>query len=540
MITGAQAIVKCLEEKNVDYIFGYPGLAVCPIYDELINSKIQHILVRHEQHAGHNANGYSRISGKPGVCMTTSGPGAANLITALATAHTDSIPIIAITGQVTKDLIGTDSFQEADIFGCTQPFVKHSYMVMDVNDIPKVINEAFHIANTGRKGPVLIDIPMDIQAKSIDDFNVEPELNIPGYEVPTYADEDSLKHVVEIIANAKRPLICVGGGVHLSNAKNEVFEFSKKFNIPAISTMMGIGTFDTLYDNYYGMLGSHGKKYSNYAIYKSDVLIIFGARVGNRAFGNPEAINKNTTIIHIEIDPAEIDKNVSANISLIGDIKCIINQLMEYDLNLDTSEWIDDLKKQKSEYVFDHGERDGSLNPKAFVRMLSLAMKDDSIYCADVGQNQIWSSNNVIMRGGRFLTSGGMGTMGYAIPAAIGANFAAKDKQVVAVCGDGSFQMSMSELATAVQYELNVKIVVMKNNYLGMVREAQIKSFKSGPSGVWLGDDLLDICALAKAYNIKSEKVYSLDGANESIDRMLSSDGLYLLECFVDPEESSL
>ena len=540
MITGSQAIIKCLEEKNVEYIFGYPGLAVCPIYDELLNSKIKHVLVRHEQHAGHNANGYARISGKPGVCITTSGPGAANLITALATAHTDSIPIIAITGQVTKDLIGTDSFQEADIFGCTQPFVKHSYMVMDVNDIPRIINEAFHLANTGRKGPVLIDIPMDVQQQEIENFKIESEADISGYIVPDCADEESIKKVVEILQGAKRPLICVGGGVHLSGARDEVNEFSKKYNIPAISTMMGIGTFDTMYENYFGMLGSHGKKYSNYAIYKADVLIIFGARVGNRAFGNPKAINSNTTIIHIEIDPAEIGKNVTANISLIGDIKSIVKQIMKYELNIDTAGWLKDLKSQKAEYTFDHSEREGTLNPKGFVRMLSLAMDDDAIYCADVGQNQIWSSNNVIMRGGRFLTSGGMGTMGYSIPASIGACFAAGGKQVVAVCGDGSFQMSMSELGTAVQYGLNVKIVVMKNNYLGMVREAQLKSFKSRFSGVHLGDDLIDICKLAAAYNIKAEKVHSLKEAEGAIDRMLKSSGIYILECFVDPTESSL
>lgn len=540
MITGAQAIIKCLEEKNVEYIFGYPGLAVCPIYDELLNSSIKHVLVRHEQHAGHNANGYARISEKPGVCMATSGPGAANLITALATAHTDSIPIVAITGQVAKDLMGTDSFQEADIFGCTQPFVKHSYLVMDACDIPRIINEAFYLANTGRKGPVLIDIPMDVQRDQIEDFKVETEPNILGYDVPLYADEHSVKNVVELISNAKKPLICVGGGVHLSGARDEVIEFSNKHNIPVISTMMGIGTFPTESENYFGMLGSHGKKYSNYAIFQSDVLIIFGARVGNRAFGNPEAINENTTIIHIEIDPAEIDKNVSANISLIGDIKCVLEQIMKYEMNVDTCKWLDELKEQKAKYTFDHSERESSLNPKGFVRMLSLAMEDSSIYCADVGQNQIWSSNNVIMRGGRFLTSGGMGTMGYAIPAAIGAWFAAQDKQVVAVCGDGSFQMSMSELATAVQYNANVKIVVMKNNYLGMVREAQEDAFNWKPSGVWLGDDLFDVCKLADAYGIKAEKVHSLDEAKGAIDRMLKSDGVYMLECFVDSLETSL
>ncbi len=540
MINGAQAIIKCLEDKNVEFIFGYPGLAVCPIYDELLRSDIKHVLVRHEQHAGHNANGYARISGKPGVCMTTSGPGAANLVTALATAHTDSIPIIAITGQVTKDLIGTDSFQEADIFGCTQPFVKHSYMVMDANEIPRIINEAFYIANTGRKGPVLIDIPMDVQKQQIEDFNIDNNINLPGYKVPAAADEESIKKAVEILSNAKKPLICVGGGVHLADAREEVLSFSAKHNIPAIATMMGIGTFPTMNKNYFGMLGSHGKRYSNYAIHNADVLLILGARVGNRAFGNPKAVNESTTIIHIEIDPAEIDKNVSANHAIIGDIKHVLRQMMKYEINIDTASWIEELKQEKSKYTFDHSERENLLNPKGFVRMLSLAMDDDSIYCADVGQNQIWSSNNVIMRGGRFITSGGMGTMGYAIPAAIGASFASPDKQIVAVCGDGSFQMSMSELATAVQYNLNVKIVVMKNNYLGMVREAQVDAFKWKPSGVWLGDDLFDICTLVSAYGIPAEKVHSLEEAKGAVSRMLNSVGLYVLECFVDPLETSL
>jgi len=540
MITGAQAIIKCLEEKNVEYIFGYPGVAVCPIYEELLDSKIEHVLVRHEQHAGHNANGYARISRKPGVCMATSGPGAANLVTALATAYTDSIPIIAITGQVTKNLMGTDSFQEADIFGCTQPFVKHSYLVMDAGDIPRIINEAFYLANTGRKGPVLIDIPMDIQRDEIVDFKIEEDANILGYHVPTYASEESIEHVIDVLSNAKKPLVCVGGGVHLSDARNEVIEFCEKYSIPSIATMMGIGIFPTQSENYFGMLGSHGKKYSNYAIANSDVLVILGARVGNRAFGNPKAVNKSTTVIHVEIDPAEVNKNVAANFSLVGDIKCVLEQLIKYDINIDTASWLKELKDQRAKYIFDHDERKSLLNPKGFVRMLSLAMDDDSIYCADVGQNQIWSSNNVIMREGRFLTSGGMGTMGYAIPAAIGAAMAAKDTQVVAVCGDGSFQMSMNELATAVQHNLNIKIVVMKNNFLGMVREAQEDAFKWRASGVHLGDDLLDICTLAKAYNIKAEKVHSLKEAEGAIERMLGTDGLYLLECFVDPMETSL
>lgn len=539
MINGAQALIKCLEAKNVKHVFGYPGVAICPFYDSLFDSNIKHILVRHEQHAGHNANGYARISGEPAVCVATSGPGAANLITALATAHTDSIPIVAITGQVTKDLLGTDSFQEADIFGCTQPFVKHSYMVMDANDIAKIINEAFYIANSGRKGPVLIDIPMDVQQQMIDNFVVITDCSITGYDIPTYTNEESIKKAMEIIENSKKPLICVGGGVHLSTAREQVIKFSEKFNIPVISTMMGIGSFPTLHDNYFGMLGSHGKKYSNYAIGNTDVLIIFGARIGNRAFGNPKALNKNTTVIHIEIDPAEIDKNASAHIPLIGDIKCILEQMMKHSFKIDSKDWLATLNKEKDKYVFDHDERENTLNPKAFVRMLSIAMDDDSIYCADVGQNQIWSSNNVIMRTGRFLTSGGMGTMGYAIPAAIGA-YTASCKQVVAVCGDGAFQMSMSELATAVQYNVNIKIVVMKNNFLGMVREAQLKSYNSKFSGVSLGENIPDICALANAYGIKSEKVYSLADSKGAISRMLKSDGIYLLECYVDCEESSL
>lgn len=539
MISGAQAIVKCLEKHGIEYIFGYPGVAICPLYDSLFDSKIKHILVRHEQHAGHNASGYARISGKPTVCLTTSGPGATNLITALATAYTDSIPMIAITGQVTKKLIGTDSFQEADVFGCTQPFVKHSYMVMDANNIVNTINEAFHIANTGRKGPVLIDIPMDVQTQMIEEHSSKA-VDILGYKVPTYADEDMIKKAVSALKKAKRPLICVGGGVHLSNSKKLVIEFCEKTNIPAIATMMGIGTFPTLHENYFGMLGSHGKSYTNKAMLEADTLIILGARVGNRAFANPKVINKNKVVIHVDIDPAEIGKNAQAEIALIGDIACVLKQLNEYNFDLDTKEWFNTLNKYKSEYKFDFDERENTLNPKAFVRMLSNAMEDDSIYCADVGQNQIWSSNNVNMRTGRFLTSGGMGTMGYAIPVAIGAKIAAPKNQVVAVCGDGSFQMSMSELATIVQYNIPVKIVVMKNHYLGMVREAQDKMYESRISGVDLGGDIIDISMLAKAYGIKAEKVHNLTQAKSAINNMLKSENVYLLECFVDSKETSL
>jgi len=538
MITGAEAIVRCLENEGVEIIFGYPGATVCPLYDKLTKSSIKHILVRHEQHAGHEASGYARIKKRPGVCMTTSGPGATNLITALATAYMDSVPLIAITGQVSSELLGRDVFQEADITGAAEPFTKYSYLVKSAEDLPRIIKEAFHIASTGRPGPVLIDIPVNVQSQRFD-FAYSGDVNLRGYKPTIKGHTGQIKRVNKAINNAERPLICVGGGIFAADGQGELKRFAEILNIPVVSTMMGIGALPTAHPLYMGMLGMHGKTIANQAITDSDLLIIIGARVSDRAVLLPANVGKTTRIVHIDIDPAEIGKNLSTLIPVVGDAREILIQIMDSEPTRKSDVWTDTLKSKKEKIVLDYAPRAYGINPKAFVNILSRSLPDDNIYCADVGQNQIWSAANCVVRTGRFLTSGGMGTMGYSIPAAIGAKFADPGKTVVAVCGDGSFQMQMMELATICQNDVDIKIVVMKNNKLGLVKEIQKKSYKNNCIAVDLTGSP-DIIAIAKAYGIPGGRIDNMDSATEAIAEMLGHKGTYLLECVVDENESSM
>ncbi|MDD3168125.1 MAG: biosynthetic-type acetolactate synthase large subunit [Eubacteriales bacterium] len=538
MITGAEAIVRCLENEGVEIIFGYPGATIAPLYDKLSKSNIRHILVRHEQHAGHEASGYARIKKKPGVCMTTSGPGATNLITALATAYMDSVPLVAITGQVSSELLGRDVFQEADITGAAEPFTKYSYLVKNAEDLPRIIKEAFHIASTGRPGPVLIDIPVNVQQQRFD-FAFAGEVNLRGYKPTIKGHTGQIKRVCKAINNAERPVICVGGGIFAADGQGELQRFAEMLNIPVVSTMMGIGAVPTQHSLNMGMLGMHGKSIANQAITDSDLLIIVGARVSDRAVLLPANVGKNTKIVHIDIDPTEIGKNLSTLIPVVGDAKEILIQIMEAEPDRKSEDWTDLLKAKKDKLELDYAPRRSGINPKAFVNLLSKSLPDDHIYCADVGQNQIWSAANCEVRTGRFLTSGGMGTMGYSLPAAIGAKIADPEKTVVAVCGDGSFQMHMMELATICQHGVDVKIVVMKNNKLGLVKEIQKKSYKNNECAVDLTGSP-DLVSIARAYGIPGQRIDSMDSADGAIAEMLSCKCAYLLECVVDENESSI
>lgn len=538
MITGAEAIVRCLENEGVEFIFGYPGATVCPLYDKLTKSSIRHILVRHEQHAGHEASGYARIKKRPGVCMTTSGPGATNLITALATAYMDSVPLVAFTGQVSSELLGRDVFQEADITGAAEPFTKYSYLVKNAADLPRIIKEAFHIASTGRPGPVLIDIPVNVQNEKLD-FYQPAAVDLRGYKPTIKGHAGQIKRVLRAINNAERPVICVGGGIFAAEGQNELKQFSESVNIPVVSTMMGIGAVPTAHPLYMGMLGMHGKSIANQAITDSDLLIIIGARVSDRAVLLPANVSKSTKIVHIDIDPAEIGKNLDTFIPVVGDAKEILIQIMEAEPERKSDEWSGLLKSKREKLILDYGPRNAGINPKAFVNLLSRALPDDHIYCADVGQNQIWSAGNCEVRTGRFLTSGGMGTMGYSIPAAIGAKLADPEKAVVAVCGDGSFQMQMMELATICQHDVDVKIVVMKNNKLGLVKEIQRRSYKNNECAVDLTGSP-DVVAIAGAYGIPGRRIDNMETAEEAISEMLNNKGVYLLECVVDENEPSM
>lgn len=531
---GADAIIKCLEEEHVKYVFGYPGVAICPFYDSIVPSDIRTILIRTEQNAAHAASGYARVTGEVGVCAVTSGPGATNVITGIATAFADSIPLVCITGQVNSELLGSDVFQEADVTGAVESFVKYSYLVKDVNDIPRIFKEAFHIANTGRKGPVLIDIPIDIQNAEIKKFKYPEEINMRTYKPTVKGHAVQIKKVMKALEKAKKPLICAGGGVLLSDAQEELRAFSHKYKIPVVSTMMGIGVMPTNDEMYYGMVGNNGKDYANRAMNEADFLIMVGARVADRAVNQPDLILGNKVLVHIDVDPAEIGKNIGAAIPLVGDAKHIFMDIEKEEITCEHQEWIDTLNGYKETMKKIRKPNPDYVDPAMFIEKLSLAMEDDAVYVADVGQNQIWSCGYHIVKNGRFLTSGGMGTMGYSIPAAMGAKLAQPDKQVVAVCGDGSFQMSMMELATMRQHNIPFKIIVLKNNYLGMVREYQHYTYHDQYSVVDLSGSPKLEC-IAAAYDMDYLHLQNMEQCDQVIAELLKDDRSVLLECDIDP-----
>ncbi len=531
---GADAMVRCLEEEGVKYVFGYPGVAICPFYNSILDSEIDTILIRTEQNAAHAASGLARVTGQVGVCAVTSGPGATNLITGVATAFADSIPLVCITGQVNSELLGSDVFQEADITGAVESFVKYSYLVRNAEDIPQIFKEAFYIANSGRKGPVLIDVPIDVQNAAVSKFKYPEELNMRTYKPTVKGNAVQIRKVVKELSKAKRPIICAGGGVLLSDAEKELRKFAEDHRVPVVSTMMGIGVMPTKHPMYYGMVGNNGNPYANRAMNESDLLIMVGARVADRAVSQPDLITENKVLVHIDVDPAEIGKNVGPTIPLVGDARHIIADFMDEEFDCDYEEWIQTLNGYRETMGRIRKPDPAYVDPAEFIRMLSEAMEDDAVYVADVGQNQIWSCNYHIVKDGRFLTTGGMGTMGYSIPAAMGAKLGDRNRQVVAVCGDGSFQMSMMELATMRQFNVPVKIIVLKNNYLGMVREYQHYTYKDNYSVVDLSGSP-DLEKLASAYDMRFMRLHTMERAQEVISEFLAHDEAVLLECLIDP-----
>lgn len=537
-MTVARAMVKCLQKEGTGVVFGYPGATICPFFDELDAAGMKLVLVRHEANAGHAASGYARITGKPAVCSATSGPGATNLITAVATAYMDSIPMVIITGQVNSELIGRDAFQEADITGACEPFVKHSYLVKDAARIPEIMKKAFYIAGSGRPGPVLVDVPLDVQNTEID-FEYPEKVEMRTYKPNISGNKLQVKKAAAALEKAERPLICAGGGLFVSGAEEEMVRLSELCNIPVISTMMGIGTIPTEHENYFGMLGMYGTKTGNYALKKCDLLIILGARVGDRAVKMLDSLT-DTVVIHLDIDPAEIGKNIPVNIPVVGDVKTVLKQLLAEATAEKHDEWLEELRDlKKRELAAPLKLRNGSVNPALFIRRLSEKLPDSSCVCADVGQNQIWTAANLSLNGGRLLTSGGMGTMGYGLPAAVGAKLAAPETTVVCVCGDGGFQMSMMELATAVQQGLDIKIAVIVNRTLGMIRELQQSRYGGRYTAVELGDKP-DFIKLAEAYGIKGEAVSDNDAIDGAVKRMLEEKKTYILQINVDCDENAM
>ena len=546
----ADAIVKCLEKEGVEYVFGYPGVAICPFFNSILDTSIKTILVRQEQNAAHEASGYARITGKVGVAVATSGPGATNLITGIATAFADSIPLVCITGQVDSGLMGSDVFQEVDVSGACESFVKFSYIVRRAADIPRIIKEAFHIAGTGRKGPVLIDIPIDVQKAEIRKFEYPDSVNIRTYKPTVQGHAVQIKKVIKELNRAKRPIICVGGGVHLSGAKEELRLFVENNDIPVVSTMMGLGTLPTDHFLFYGMVGNNGQAYGNRAMNDADMIIMVGARVADRSVSQPDLITENKVLVHIDVDPAEIGKNAGPTIPLVGDIKHVFEEFNKAEITADYSLWIDKLDGYKDDtqnasrrkrHMFSSTMSEEEINalmvnPEIFIKRLSRAMKSDAVYVADVGQNQLWSCANCVIRDGRFLTSGGMGTMGYSVPAALGAKLGAPDRQVVAVCGDGGFQMTMMELATMQQYHVPVKIVVLRNNVLGLVRQYQHFTYQDRFSVIDLGDSIPDLKKLTDAYGIRYQQIAAVEDMDSGIEEFLADDEATLMEVIVDPK----
>ena len=532
-------MVKCLEAEGVRVIFGYPGAAICPFYDALGKTDVRQVLVRQEQHAAHMASGYARASGEVGVCVATSGPGATNLLTGIATAYMDSIPMVAITGQVCIDQLGRDSFQETDITGACESVTKHSYLVKEASDIPRIIKEAFHIASTGRPGPVLIDIPEDVQMAEVSGFLYPKTVDIAGYKPKFSGHPMQIKRALEAMKQAKKPIICCGGGVVLSGAREEMTAFAQKSGIPIVSTMMGIGVMPMDSPVYLGMIGRFGRTYANRSIREADLIIFCGARVGDRAVAFPDQIAETAKVIHIDVDPAEIGKNMRADIPIVGDIKQVLGMLSVKTERVDCPAWIDRVLEYKRSYK-PHGEAsEDFVEPRFFIRELSEMMEENAILVADVGQSQIWAARNFSQKEGRFLPSGGLGTMGYALPAAIGAKLGKPRRQVVAVAGDGAFQMSMCELATAAACDIPVKLIIMDNNRLGMVRELQdIHYGGRHNSTVTTGNP--DFVMLCKAYGIKTLLAESNRQAGECAREFLESKEACILICKVSPETPTI
>lgn len=540
MITVADGVVQALEQEGVSVVFGYPGAAILPLYGSLSQSHIRHVLVRQEQNAGHAASGYARISGQPGVVAVTSGPGACNLLTALATAYMDSIALVAITGQVSSELIGRDVFQEADITGAAEPFTKYSYLVKHPNEIARVLKEAFYIAASGRPGPVLIDLPVDILRKKID-FHYPDSVSIRGYK-PTFAgNAPQVQRVAAAINAAERPLVCVGGGVLAAGAQGETVQLCEAGSLPMVSTMMGLSAVPSQHPLYFGMLGSYGAKAANHAVQESDLLIVVGARLGDRALTPHQGQHSTARVVHIDVDPAEIGKNLGASIPLVGDAKNIIAQLLSHIVSKDRTQWLSKLGTFRAQQPVGGGftRANSCVNPKRFLAALSAALPQNAVTTVDVGQNQIWATRNLTLRSGdRLLTSGGMGTMGYALPAAVGALLADPTRPVTAILGDGALMMSVGELSTVVAEKLPLKIIVFNNHCLGMVRELETQQ-KLPLFGVSLSG-MPDIGTLASAFSIQSDRLSCDDAIDDAIARLLDAPGPYLLECMVDQQEPSI
>ena len=542
-LTGAQIMMQVLKEEGVDTIFGFPGGAVIDIYDELERTDIRHILVRHEQGAVHAADGYARASGKVGVCLVTSGPGATNTVTGIASAYMDSIPIVVISGQVPTHLIGNDAFQEVDIVGITRPCTKHSYLVGKTEDISRIIKEAFYLARSGRPGPVLVDIPKDLTSRGID-YNGTKQVNLKSYN-PTYdPNTNQLKKTVKLIEKAKRPLIFAGGGVILSKASVELTEFARKTQIPVTTSLMGLGAFPATDSLWLGMIGMHGTYRANMCTGACDLLISIGVRFDDRVTGKTDAFAAQAKIVHIDIDPTSIRKNIPVFIPVVGDCKISLGHLNRLTDKVDLkniskkrAKWFDQIEQWKNTNPLAYKQED-IIKPQYVVDKLYELTKGKAIITTEVGQNQMWAAQYYHFdQPGHFITSGGLGCMGFGLPAAIGAQVACPDKLVVDIAGDGSIQMNIQEMATAVQYSLPVKVVILNNGYLGMVRQWQELFYEKRYAST-LMEHAPDFVKLAQAYGALGLRATKPDEVESVLAEGLSSPKTVIMDFLVEKEEN--
>ena len=547
--TGAYALMDSLRRHGVKHIFGYPGGAILPIYDELYRAEergeVQHILVRHEQAASHAADGYARATGKVGVCFATSGPGATNLVTGIATAHLDSIPMVAITGQVTRAAIGTDAFQETDIFGITTPIVKNSYVVRHAKDMARIVAEAFHIASTGRPGPVLIDIPKDVGIEEFDYVPVKPgQVNLKGYKPTVKGNPRQINAALELISQAEKPFMYVGGGAVASDAHSQIKELAEKFQIPVTTTLMGLGAFDEHNPLSVGMLGMHGTAYANFAVSECDLLIAVGARFDDRVTGKLDEFASRAKVIHIDIDPAEVGKNRTPDVPIVGDVRKVLEQILERAKEVEygsksglTKPWLDKINHWREEYPLVAPRPKEGISPQEVIVELN-NQAPHAYYTTDVGQHQMWAAQFLKNGPRRWISSAGLGTMGYGLAAAMGVKVAVPESEVICISGDASFQMNPQELGTLAQFGINVKTVIINNGWQGMVRQWQQSFFGQRYSSSNMEIGAPDFEILAKAYGIKGISIKDRSELADAVAEAIAHDGPVLMEVKVTKEEN--
>ncbi len=542
--TGSQIIIECLKKEGVDTLFNYPGGAVLPLFDELVNAPFRQILVRHEQAAVHAADGYARASGKVGVVLVTSGPGATNTVTGIVTAYMDSIPIVILTGQIPTYLIGNDAFQEADIVGITRPCTKHNYLVKEIKDLSRIMKEAFYIARSGRPGPVLIDLPKDILVNSTE-FKYPEKISIRGYRPTIEGHPGQIQRAIQFMLKSKRPLFYVGGGIISSNASKELLHLSEKLGIPVTMTLMGLGGFPGNHPLSLGMLGMHGTYQANMAVMESDLLIAIGARFDDRVTGKLESFAPQARIIHIDIDPTSISKNVRVDLPIVGDCKRILAKMLSLIDKEETrsfkeglQKWHRQIETWKASYEMRY-QQDRLIKPQYVIEKLDELTGGEAIITTEVGQHQMWAAQFYrYLKPRTFLTSGGLGTMGYGLPAAIGAQVAFPNKLVIDISGDGSFQMNSQELATAVQYRLPIKVVILNNGYLGMVRQWQEFFFGKRYASSCLEGLSPNFVKLAEAYGAVGMRATQPEEVLPTLKKALSISEPVVIDFVVDPEEN--